>query len=227
MYLITYINVRFNPWKKITIFHECLHNRTCIQKYKCQYTLNTQMLFHANIYPEDIKKHLYLVYRKGLQHPWKIYWNSHSLLYFQVNLLVKQQPSKFLREVAAALWKTVFWVLHTVLSPSDKQSSQCQPHFLPSNLPCGLLLCGGAHKQSIEKKTKNCSNGWLWWCPVHVWGYTPSSMPIKSEPFCIVMEAPAALSTNMEVYCPACRGKYTTVMQKDCTHIDILCLCVS
>lgn len=64
---------------------------------------------------------------------------------------MKQQPSKFLGEVAAALWKTVFWVLHTVLSPSDKQSSQCQPRFLPSNLPCGLLLCGGAHKQSIEK----------------------------------------------------------------------------
>lgn len=46
--------------------------------------------------------------------------------------------------------------------------------------------------------------------PARVWGYTPSSMPMKSEPFCIVMEAPAALSTNMEVYCPACRERDKT-----------------
>lgn len=44
------------------------------------------------------------------------------------------------------------WVPHTVLSPSDKQSSPCQPHFLPSNLPCGLVLCDGAHKQSVKKE---------------------------------------------------------------------------
>lgn len=52
--------------------------------------------------------------------------------------------------------------------------------------------------------------------PARVWGYTPSSMPMKSEPFCIVMEAPAALSTNMEVYCPALQRerKNTTVMKK-------------
>lgn len=36
-------------------------------------------------------------------------------------------------------------------------------------------------------------------------GYTPNNMPMKSEPFCIVIDAPAALSTNMEVYCPACK----------------------
>lgn len=52
---------------------------------------------------------------------------------------------------------------------------------------------------------------------------------MKSEPFCIVMEAPAALSTNMEVYCPVCRGKYKhNIKSKEnySTNTDSLCLCV-
>jgi len=36
-------------------------------------------------------------------------------------------------------------------------------------------------------------------------------MPMKSEPFCIVIDAPAALSTNMEVYCPACLKENITI----------------
>lgn len=49
----------------------------------------------------------------------------------------------------------------------------------------------------------------LWQRALHGPGagfYTPSSIPMKSDPFWMVMGAPAALSTNMEVYCPACRG---------------------
>lgn len=42
-------------------------------------------------------------------------------------------------------------------------------------------------------------------------GYTPNNMPMKSEPFCIVIDAPAALSTNMEVYCPACQKENITL----------------
>ena len=39
-----------------------------------------------------------------------------------------------------------------------------------------------------------------------VGGYTPSRIPVKSEPFCTETEAPAPLSTNTEAYCPACGG---------------------
>lgn len=45
--------------------------------------------------------------------------------------------------------------------------------------------------------------------PVHpqvLGSYAPSSIPMKSDPFWMVTGAPAALSTNMEVYCPACGG---------------------
>lgn len=35
--------------------------------------------------------------------------------------------------------------------------------------------------------------------------YAPISIPMKSDPFWMVMGAPALLSTKMEVYCPACR----------------------
>lgn len=35
--------------------------------------------------------------------------------------------------------------------------------FLPSNLPCGLVLCGGAHKQSIEKTQKEKRQPWMVW----------------------------------------------------------------
>lgn len=49
---------------------------------------------------------------------------------------------------------------------------------------------------------------------------------MKSEPFCIVMEAPAALSTNMEVYCPACREEHSAVMQNRFTHAGTSGLCV-
>lgn len=80
---------------------------------------------------------------------------------------------------------------------------------------CVVVLISGPLR---EEKKKKCSNGWIGWCPVHVWGYTPSSMPMKSEPFCIVMEAPAALSTNMEVYCPACRGKYISQWCRKISH---------
>lgn len=72
--------------------------------------------------------------------------------------------------------------------------------FKPPSVVC--LCGGGAWYQSVWI---NCSRGWP--CadaPVVLGVYTPSSMPMKSEPFCIVMEAPAALSTNMEVYWPAC-----------------------
>lgn len=46
------------------------------------------------------------------------------------------------------------------------------------------------------------------------WRYTPRSMPMKSEPFCIVTEAPAALSTKMEVYWPACNKATNCVMHE-------------
>lgn len=133
-----------------------------------------------------------------------------SLLYFQVILLVKQQASKFLGEVAMHCEKETQSLSSSHCPFTIQQavkSSECQPHFLPSNLPCGSVLCDGAHKKSIEKQKTAAVDGLDDVLPVHVWGYTPSSMPMKSEPFCIVMEAPAALSTNMEVYCPACKGK--------------------
>lgn len=69
---------------------------------------------------------------------------------------------------------------------------------------CVAVLISSPLKEN--KKIKG-SSGQLGGCPARVWGYTPSSMPMKSEPFCIVMEAPAALSTKMEVYCPACRAE--------------------
>lgn len=48
--------------------------------------------------------------------------------------------------------------------------------------------------------------------PIQVLGsYWPSSIPVKSEPFWMVMGAPAALSTKMEAYCPACGGTRTQV----------------
>lgn len=135
---------------------------------------------------------------------------TYSLLCFQVILLVKQQASKLLRGKWQCTVKNNPWVLHTVLSPSDKQvksMSASLPSFLqtsPVVWYCVVVLISSPLK---KHKKKNGSRGWFGRCPVHVWGYTPSSMPIKSEPFCIVMEAPAALSTNIEVYCPACRGK--------------------
>lgn len=52
-------------------------------------------------------------------------------------------------------------------------------------------------------------------------------MPMKSEPFCIVMEAPAALSTNMEVYWPACGDGKAQIMVSGCSGCSGQCLCAS
>lgn len=93
--------------------------------------------------------------------------------------------------------------LHIVLSPPDKQSSPCQPHACPSNLPLWFVCVGVAPGTSPFGSTA-AVGGRVPTPPVVLGVYTPSSMPMKSEPFCIVMEAPAALSTNMEVYWPAC-----------------------
>ncbi len=53
-------------------------------------------------------------------------------------------------------------------------------------------------------------------------GYTPNNMPMKSEPFCIVIDAAAALSTNMEVYCPACEKENITLFKVDVNLQHIL-----
>lgn len=95
--------------------------------------------------------------------------------------------------------------------------------------PCGLDLwwrSKSSHLKSEKKAARWRSDDVTHHHHHRVWGYTPSSMPMKSEPFCIVMEAPAALSTNMEVYCPACGGRDTAVMQKfdTNTHFHV---CVS
>lgn len=86
-----------------------------------------------------------------------------------------------------------------VPAPLRKQSSELStstsvpdpPHFLSSNL-----------LRSLSRRVVRL--------PVDPQGlgfYTPSSIPMKSDPFWMVMGAPAALSTNMEVYCPACGGR--------------------
>lgn len=93
------------------------------------YIKHTNVLFHvsssSNIYPENIKN-WYLVYRKGLEPPWKIYWNRHvhcfifRLFYWWSN----RHPSSSGKWQCTVKKKLSPWVLHIVLSRSNKQSSQ-------------------------------------------------------------------------------------------------------
>lgn len=126
---------------------------------------------------------------------------TYPLLCF--HFLVKT-PSEILRQVAAHCEKQSFELFtlsfhHLTSSPVRSASL---PVFKPPPWVISELLMNS---------------------PMMLWGYTPSSMPMKSEPFCIVMEAPAALSTNMEVYWPACRGTQVGVdAERSHTHTHTL-----
>lgn len=112
-----------------------------------QYTLNTQMhcfMFpsSSNIYREH-KKHWYLVYCKGLQQPWQYTVTDIFTYCFIFGLFYwwsDRHPSSSGKRQCTVKNKLSPRVLHTVLSLSDKQSSQYEPYFLPSNLPCGCVV---------------------------------------------------------------------------------------
>lgn len=155
-----------------------------------------------------------LVNCKGLQQPWKIYCNKH-ILHFIFRLFYlwsNMRPSSWGGEVEAHCEKQTQSMSASQCPFTDFHLTSSQVNvsltsFLqasPVVWSCVAVLISSPLKEN--KKIKG-SSGQLGGCPARVWGYTPSSMPMKSEPFCIVMEAPAALSTNMEVYCPACRAE--------------------
>lgn len=214
------LNVRFNPWKrkrKKTIVHECVYKRSWGQK-TLSYTL-TQTMYSfmfpssSDIYTLNVEKTLIfgLGYRKGVQQPWRINCKRHihCFTYGLFHWWSNRQPSSS-GELQSTVEDSVL-EFFTLFFAHIWQASQVYvslPSFKPPHAVWYwvMVLISNPWGKKHKNKTR-AGSGRLARRPVHVRGYTPSSMPMKSEPFCIVMEAPAALSTNMEVYCPVCGGK--------------------
>lgn len=162
----------------------------------------------------------------------KIHWTGRNLLsYFQADVFGKRRPSEIFGKVVAHCEKQSLSSSHCPFATwqAVNSVSASLPSFKPPSQTPVVGFCVVARvPRPLKKKKKRELQQWVavWRCPVHVSGYTPSSMPMKSEPFCIVMEAPAALSTNMEVYCPACGEENTGVMPNDFTHAGTSGLCV-
>ena len=190
----------------------------CIQEktLTCQFTQTqtcTRSCSPAHLHREH-KKHGFLVlgYCKGVQQPWQIYRDrrNHCFTYRLFYWWSNGQPSSS-GELQCTVENSVLEL--STLSFNIRQAVKSVSAPPPSDSPVGGHCATVLIINPWTWKNKRGRRWTAWTVPRSLMeggggggGYTPSSMPMKSEPFCIVMEAPAALSTKMEVYCPACRG---------------------